>query len=195
MKVCIFGGTFDPPHIGHLIIAEAIKESENIDRMIFVPAFLPPHKEATEFSSVEDRLKMLKLSLIETDNFELSNIEIKRGGVSYSIETIREIKEEFELTREEIYFLIGSDSLIEFHNWKNPEKILRESQVIVALRPGFRPSKISQEYLSKIWFSNVLQVEISSSQIRQRVHSGLSIKYLVLDSVLEYIKEKELYLQ
>ncbi|MFQ6676633.1 MAG: nicotinate-nicotinamide nucleotide adenylyltransferase, partial [Fidelibacterota bacterium] len=92
MKVCLFGGTFDPPHVGHLIIAETIKESEGFDKMIFVPALLPPHKDDTPLSSVEDRLEMLRLSLGNDPDLEVSRVEIQRGGVSYTIDTVREVK-------------------------------------------------------------------------------------------------------
>ena len=126
MKICLFGGTFDPPHIGHLIIAETIKESERFDKMIFVPAFHPPHKDDSNLSSIEDRLEMLRLSVNHDDTFELSDIEIERGGISYTIETIRELKSRYDLTKRHIYFLMGSDALVQFHDWKDHVSILKE---------------------------------------------------------------------
>ncbi|MFQ6607069.1 MAG: nicotinate-nucleotide adenylyltransferase [Fidelibacterota bacterium] len=193
MKICIFGGTFDPPHIGHLIIAEMVKESEDFDKMIFIPAGIPPHKAETDVSTIEDRLAMLRLALEGNKNFELSNVEIKRGGISYAIDTIRELKQRYNLKSREIYFLIGSDSLKEFHTWHEPEKILEESQVLVAARPGFRPSWISPEILSHIHFANVPQIEISSSLLRQRIIAGLTVRYAVPYPVEAYILEKGLY--
>ena len=195
MKVCLFGGTFDPPHVGHLIIAETVKETEGFDKMIFVPASIPPHKTKTDLSTIEDRMAMLQLALEGNENFQLSDVEIKRGGVSYAIDTIRELKKRYDLKSKEIYFLMGSDTLKEFHTWHQPEKILEESQVLIAARPGFRPSWISAEILSHIHFANVPQIEISSSLLRERIISGLTIRYAVPDSVDEYIREKRLYNQ
>lgn len=193
MKICLFGGTFDPPHVGHLIIAETIKESEGFDKMIFVPAFSPPHKEETPLSSVEDRLEMLRLSLSNHPALEVSNVEIKRGGVSFTIETIREVKSGYGLDRRHLTFLMGSDSLVEFHTWKDYGDILRECRVLVATRPGFRPSRIPPDILSQVRFANMPQIEISSSQIRDRVRNGLTIRYMVLDPVRTYILENNLY--
>ncbi|MFQ6616031.1 MAG: nicotinate (nicotinamide) nucleotide adenylyltransferase [Fidelibacterota bacterium] len=193
MKVCLFGGTFDPPHVGHLIISETIKESEGFDKMIFVPAFQPPHKEESPLSSVEDRLEMLRLSLGDRPNLEVSNVEIKRGGVSYTIDTIREVKRRYGLDRRYLTFLIGSDSLVEFHTWRNHEAILKECRVLVASRPGFRPSRISPDILSRVRFANMPQIEISSSEIRRRVRQGLSIRYMVSEPVRTYIRENSLY--
>ncbi len=193
MKICLFGGTFDPPHIGHLIIAESIKETHNFDKMFFIPSFLPPHKQDELVSSVNDRFKMLRLALEGNENFEISDIEIKRGGVSYTIQTIREIKSKYHLGREDIYFLLGSDSLLEFHTWKNPEDILNECHILVALRPEFQPSLISSKILSQIQFANISQIDISSSQIRRRVRMGQTIRYMVPDIVFSYIEENNLY--
>ena len=192
MKLCLFGGTFDPPHVGHLIIAETIKESERFDRIVFVPASNPPHKERG-ISPIEDRLEMLRLTLVNNDNFDVSDIEIERGGISYTVETVKETKEKFSLTSKDLYFLIGSDSLLDFHSWKEYESILNECRVIIALRPGFRPSRIDPEILSQIRFANIPQIEVSSSQIRRRVKSGLTIRYMVPDPVRDYISEKDLY--
>jgi len=193
MKVCLFGGTFDPPHIGHLIIAETVKETEGFDKMIFVPAGIPPHKTKSDLSTIEDRLIMLQLALEGNEKFELSNVEIKRGGVSYAIDTIRELKKRYNLKSKEIYFLMGSDTLKEFHTWHKPEEILEESQVLVAARPGFRPSWISPEILSHIHFANVPQIEISSSLLRQRIIARQTVRYAVPAAVEEYILEKGLY--
>ena len=193
MKICLFGGTFDPPHIGHLIIAETIKESERFDKMIFVPAFHPPHKDDSNLSSIEDRLEMLRLSVNHDDTFELSDIEIERGGISYTIETIRELKSRYDLTKRHIYFLMGSDALVQFHDWKDHVSILKECRGLVATRPGFRSSRISPDIMAQIRFANMPQFEISSSQIRRRVRQRQTIRYMVLDPVWEYIQKNGLY--
>ena len=138
MKLCLFGGTFDPPHVGHLIIAETIQESEQFDRIVFVPASNPPHKEMG-ISPIEDRVEMLRLTLVNNDNFDVSDMEIERGGISYTVETIKETKEKFSLSSKNLYFLIGSDSLLDFHSWKEYQSILNECRVIICSSPGVSP--------------------------------------------------------
>ena len=120
MKKCIFGGTFDPPHIGHLLIAQTICEAEEFDKIIFVPALKNPHKSVGVTSPIDKRLKMLEIAVEGNPHFEISDIEIKRGGISYSLDTIRHIKKEQNLKCEELYFLIGSDILNDFHKWHEP---------------------------------------------------------------------------
>jgi nicotinate-nucleotide adenylyltransferase len=136
---------------------------------------------------------MLRLALVDNDHFDVSDIEIERGGVSYSVETIEEVKEGFGIGAEKLYFLIGSDSLLDFHNWKHYEAILNECRVIVAQRPGFRPSRIDPNILARIRFANIPQIEVSSSHIRKRIRSGLTIRYLVPNPVMKYIQEQGLY--
>ena len=111
MKTCIFGGTFDPPHIGHLLIAQTVFESENFERLIFVPANISPAKKNGDSSSPNERSKMLEIALINNPNFEISDLEIKREGISYTIDTIREFVDDLKLDKEDLFFLMGSDTL------------------------------------------------------------------------------------
>lgn len=191
MKTCLFGGTFDPPHIGHLLIAQTVCEAEDFDKILFVPAYQPPHK--TEITPVKDRLAMLKIAVEGNPNFEISDTEIKRGGVSYTIDTVKAIKEEFGIEKKDLFYLIGSDSLLDFHNWKDPNNILNECQVIVAIRPGFRPSDIPSWILHRIQFANIPRFEISSSNIRHRWVENKTIRYMVTLPVWDYINENNLY--
>ena len=191
MKICLFGGTFDPPHIGHLLIAQTVCEAENFDKILFIPAYQPPHK--TEITPVRNRLEMLQIAVESNPNFEISDIEIKRGGVSYSIDTVRIVREETGSGKNDIFYLMGSDSLLDFHNWKDPKKILDECQVIVAIRPGFRPSDIPSEILHRIHFANIPRFEISSSNIRHRWVENKTIRYMVTLPVWEYINKNNLY--
>jgi len=194
MKKCIFGGTFDPPHIGHLLIAQTICEAENFDKIIFVPALKNPHKSAGITSPIDKRLNMLESAIAGNPNFEISDIEIKRGGISYSLDTIRHIKKADNLKRDELYFLIGSDILKNFHKWHEPKNILEENQVIVALRPGFQPSTVPNWILSKIRFANIPQFELSATQIRKRWKENKTIRYMVTQPVWEFINKNSLYL-
>ena len=191
MKICLFGGTFDPPHIGHLLISQTICEVEEFDKILFIPAYNPPHKK--DISPIDHRVEMVKLSISGNPKFEFSDIEIKREGISYTIDTIRELKKEMNLTRENTYYLMGSDSLLEFHNWREPEAILNECQVIVAIRPGFRPSDIQHWILHRIQFANIPRYEIASTTIRARWIENMTIRYMVTLPVWDYIHENKLY--
>lgn len=193
MKTCLFGGTFDPPHFGHLIVAQTIFEAEHFDKIVFVPAHIPPHKKERKISSVALRLEMLKIATKDNPNFEISDIELKRGGISYSLETIHTYKEQTGLDREDLYYLIGSDSLKQFQTWQNPKAILEECQLIVAIRPGFRPSDIPNWILAKVQFANIPRIEISSTQIRARWVEGKTIRYMVTQPVWTYINKHNLY--
>lgn len=193
MKICIFGGTFDPPHLGHLLIAQTICEAEEFDKIIFVPALKNPLKSTGVTSSIKDRWKMLEIAIEGNPHFDISNAEIKRGGISYSIDTIRFIKNEYSLKRDELYFLIGSDILKNFHNWCEPKKILKECQVIVALRPGFKPSSVPNWILSEIQFANIPRFELSATQIRKRWNENKTIRYMVTQPIWEFINKNSLY--
>mgnify|MGYP003321259920 FL=1 len=190
-KICLFGGTFDPPHIGHLLVAQTIFEAENFDKIVFIPTFKTPQKN--NITDIKDRLAMLRMGVTSNPNFEISDLEIQRGGTSYTIDTIREYKSDQDYDSRELYYLIGSDSLQTFHIWKEPREILDESQVIVALRPGFRPSDISNWILRKVRFANIPRFEISSSTIRLRWQENKTIRYMVTQPVWEYINDHGIY--
>ena len=193
MKTCIFGGTFDPPHIGHLLIAQTVFESENFERLIFVPANISPAKKKGDSSPPEERSKMLEIALINNPNFEISDLEIKREGVSYTVDTMREFVDSLKLDKKDLFFLMGSDTLKSFHNWKDPEEILNLCNIIVAIRPGFTPSDIPQWVLDNVRFANIPRFEVSSTNIRRRWREGKTIRYMVTKEVWEYIDEKDLY--
>ena len=193
MKTCIFGGTFDPPHIGHLLIAQTVFESENFERLIFVPANISPAKKNGDSSPPEERSKMLEIALINNPNFEISDLEINREGISYTVDTIKEFVNELKLDKKDLFFLMGSDTLKSFHTWKDPEKILNLCNIIVAIRPGFTPSDIPQWVLDSVRFANIPRFEVSSTNIRRRWREGKTIRYMVTKEVWEYIDEKDLY--
>ncbi len=193
MKICLFGGTFDPPHIGHLLIAQTICEEEQFEKIIFIPSLNPPHKTKRIISPVNLRVKMLKSAIESNPHFEISEIEIQRGGTSFTIDTIQSYKKEFNIARNEIYFLMGSDSLGEFHTWKDPQEILKECHVIVALRPGFKHSSIPNWILHNIQFANIPQFEVSSSTIRNRWKENKTIRYMVTQPVWEFINSHNLF--
>ena len=194
MKVCLFGGTFDPPHLGHLIIAQTIFEAENFDQIVFIPAYQPPHKKGLKISPVDQRLEMLNFAIKENPNFIMSDLEIQRKGLSYSIETIMEYKKQNNIKSKDLFYLMGSDSLKQFKKWKEPKMIINESRVIVAIRPGFRPSDIPNWILAKIQFASIPRIEISSTTIRDRWAEDKTIRYMVTESVWQYINKNQLYI-
>jgi len=191
LRICLFGGTFDPPHIGHLLIAQTVCEAENFDKVVFIPANRPPNKKV--FTDQKSRVEMLELAVEGNPNFEISDLEIRRGGISYTIDTLKAYKNQLADKDDDLFYLLGSDSLLDLKNWKEPKEILKESQVIVAIRPGFRPSDIPSWLIHNIQFANIPRFEISSSNIRKRWTENKTIRYMVTLPVWEYINRHNLY--
>ena len=187
MKIAILGGRFDPPHIGHFLIAQQTLELyPEIDKVIFVPAF--KHAWSPIVASAENRIAMLKSSLQR--KMEVSDIEIKRKKVSYAIDTVKELKKQ---TNAEIYWIVGADILPEFHKWKNHEELVKTARFIVFPRdPHFLPKNIPQGF-EVVKSLKLLTTNFSSSLIRQRIKQGKSIEYLVPEEVERFIKENKLY--
>ena len=194
MKIGLFGGTFDPIHFGHLIVAETVRSDFGLDRILFIPAAIPPHKIKTSLSPASLRLAMVKLALEKVPYFEASDIEIKRGGISYTVDTVRWFWESDDWEGNEFYLLIGSDSLLELGTWKDPDKILERIPILVMGRPGFDFEKAEKRFQKKIVPVEVPLIDISSSEIRRRVKERKSIRYWVPEKVEKYIKQKGLYL-
>jgi nicotinate-nucleotide adenylyltransferase len=194
MRIGIFGGTFNPPHYGHLIVAEFIREEVGLDKIIFIPCSIPPHKQNNEYlsqiASPEHRFEMVKLAITGNKFFEVSDIEINRGGVSYTIDTVNYFVSNFP--EEKFYLLIGADQFAEFHTWRKPDEIVQKVNLIVFNRPGF---VIPQTEFSRFaTFITIPNIEISASTIRKRIRHGKSIKYLVPPAVEEYILANKLYI-
>lgn len=213
-KVGLFGGTFDPVHFGHLRAAEEIREILDLEKIYFVPTSSPPHKTTTQAASTDERLKMLELALNDNDFFLVSDVEIKRGGKSYTIDTLRYFSDAFPLI--DIYFIAGSDLFSEIRTWKAYKEIFQLSNFAVIQRPGFRlefpemlPLEIRNDFRYHKSYSNLtlyinkkstilslVQIdglEISSTKIRDLVRKFKSIKYLVPSSVEAYISENGIY--
>jgi len=194
VKLCLFGGTFDPPHNAHFIIAEAIRESLDLNKIVFIPAYNPPHKfDSKPVTAVEHRTAMLKLCIDDVPQFEFSDIELKRGGVSYTIDTIREIKQNLGIKSQDLHFLIGSDSLAQFKSWRQWGDILKESRVVVARRPRFEKTDIDADLIDQVTFLNLPRMEISSTEIRDRFYSDRMTRFYVPAVISDYIKKHKLY--
>lgn len=199
-RIGIFGGSFDPVHTGHLVIAQDAVEKLELSEVIFIPAAIPPHKQHLQQSAVEHRLNMLNLAL-ETDlRFSVSETELQRGGVSYTFDTICDLRSEY--AHSELLLIVGSDTLVDLHNWYNIDELLELCEVASFMRPGesdFRQIrekvKLSERHKDRV-LQNAFEshlMGISSSEVRMRVAEGLGIKYLVPAEVEMYIFEHGLY--
>ncbi|MEW6510663.1 MAG: nicotinate-nucleotide adenylyltransferase [Bacteroidota bacterium] len=191
MKLGIFGGTFDPVHHGHLIVAEYVREKVGLDRVLLVPSFISPHKQEEAVSEVEDRLAMLREAVGPKSRLEISEIELRRGGVSYTVDTLRELSASHPADR--LFLLLGSDNVREFHTWKDPAEIGRLARLIVLTRPGHEWIPSESSLLVGAIFCDVPGIDISSTEIRRRVSLGLPIALMVPPGVERYIVEHRLY--
>jgi len=187
MKIGLLGGTFNPIHIGHLILAEEAREKLGLDRIIFVPAYLPPHQDNSDIAPAAHRLNMARLAIKGNKLFSVSDMEIKRDGRSYTIDTVREFKKVYP--NDELYFIIGSDLLTYLDAWKDLVEIIKMVKFIAATRPGY-PLQNLPSYLTTL---PIRAVDISGFEIRQCVKEKKSFRYLVADSVYKYILKKRLY--
>lgn len=185
MRIAILGGAFNPPHIGHLILAQEIIDIIGLDKVFFVPTNISPHKENNEIGP-RHRLAMLKLEVAGNELFEVIDLEIKRGGVSYTIDTARELKKNYP--EDEFYLVIGSDLLDRLPEWKDFEDLKKEVKIVAAHRENF-PIRKKDDFI----IANITQIDVSSSQIRKLIRRNRSIKYLVRDSIRDYIEQHNLY--
>lgn len=188
MKIGILGGTFNPVHIGHLILAEEAREKLALEKIIFVPAFLPPHKDSSDIAAAPERLKMVKIAIRGNKYFFASDIEINRDGRSYTIDTIKEFKRKYP--DDELYFIIGSDLLQYLDDWKDVNEVIKLVKFIAVTRPGFPLEKIPA-YIKTM---AIRAVDVSAFEIRRCVRENKSFRYLVPDEVFNYIKKNKLYL-
>lgn len=205
----IFGGTFDPVHNGHLRAAEEIGEFFSLEKIYFVPVCIPPHKGNKTISDVEDRLAMVRLAIKGNNRFILSDIEARRGGVSYSFDTIQFMEKKFK----KLYYLIGVDAFSEIHTWHRYMDLFYHTNFVVMVRPNHKKksglmmfprdvrkkmkriddSTFEHESGKRVYLQFVTQLDISATAIRASVREGKSIRYLVPATVERYIKEKMLF--
>ena len=188
MKIGILGGTFNPIHYGHLILGEQVLGQLKLDRVIFVPTFIPPHKSKKDVIGSQARLDMIKLAVRGNSHFTVSDLEICRKGMSYTVDTLRQIKKKYPLS--ELFFICGSDLVSEIPKWKDVGEIYKLARFVLAKRPGFG-KRLSGKSFLKI---DVAQVDISSSLIRTLVKRDRSIRYLTPSNVVKYIQTHRLYL-
>jgi nicotinate-nucleotide adenylyltransferase len=204
-SIAIFGGSFNPIHLGHLAVAEEVRIRYNMERVIFVPAHQSPNKETEELVDVKKRLVMAHLAVVSNPFFEVSDFEAEREGQSYSIDTIRHFKSVFgeDVT---LYFILGADCLMELATWRDIQDALRLCRFIAVTRPGYEFGKAVRDRLAvapgpgldavsleNILLEECVKIDVSSTLVRQRVQERKSIKYLVPEPVEQFIRHNGLY--
>lgn len=199
MKLGILGGTFDPPHNGHLQIAAMAQRALQLGQIVFIPAKQPPHKLNMLVSPLQTRVAMLERALRGHPAFEISMLEVQREGPSYTVDTLRELRRE-RGTGAELVFIMGEDSLVNFPTWHQPEEIVKLCTLAVLQRPGYDVDMDKLETEVKGVKASVImipapEIPISASEIRQRVRRGESIRELVPPAVADYIRQHRLYME
>jgi len=186
----VLGGTFDPPHRGHLVLAERCRDALHLDRVLFVPAYHPPHKDAAELTPFPLRWEMLLAAIRGRPAYSALALEAERGGVSYTVETLRELHRRYP--QDEFWLLIGADSLEEISDWKDPAGIARLARIAAYRRRGAGTAP-PEAVRDRVRIIEGPRVDVSSSEIRRRVRAGGSVEELVPDAVGEVIARERLY--
>jgi nicotinate-nucleotide adenylyltransferase len=194
MRVLCFGGTFNPIHHGHLICARAIAEARGFDQVYLIPSAQPPHRQGQfDLASAQDRLTMCQLAVQETPFFDVSDVELRRTGPSYTLETARALRREGS---DQVSWLIGTDTVSQLPSWHDPAALMREVKFVVMARPGWSFDWDSLEPPYRALRQNVVEgpmIAISATEVRRRVAAGLGIDFLVPPQVQRYILDRRLY--
>lgn len=199
-KIGIMGGTFDPIHYGHLILAQTALETYELDEIMFVPSGTPWLKDSTKVLSKNKRVHMTGIAIEDNTNFALSTIEIDREGNSYSYETVEELKKQQPDT--EFYFILGADSVLEIEKWKHPDRLMSECILLAAVRDecdreGLQKqiAYLEEKYKADIRILPAKRVDISSTDIRSRIADDKSVRYMLPDQVIQFIEKNHLYIK
>lgn len=196
IRLGIMGGTFDPPHWAHLLMAEEARVRFDLAKVLFIPAGQPPHKPGYAVSDAEDRFNMVALSIASNPCFEVSRVEIERKGLSYSVDTLAHLKGVYG-PDSEMFFVIGADEALYLPKWHDADRLPSLARFLVAPRPGVDLSKLEQVLSANLFGAievlPMMELDLSSTGIRRRVAEGESIRYLVTDEVESYIRERGLY--
>ncbi len=200
-RIGILGGTFNPIHMGHLIMAEEVFQHHHLSKVLFIPTYIPPHKYVNDLAEAHHRYQMIKAAVNRKNKFEVSDLEIMREGKSYTIDTVQEILDHYGKDSE-VFLIMGADSLNELELWKNIKRLSQLCHFVIVNRPGFK-AEASSRLVEIIGNDNILDMErlrieidpvgISSTEIRKRMKDGIEIQGLVPECVEAYIKEHGLY--
>jgi nicotinate-nucleotide adenylyltransferase len=198
VTVGILGGTFNPPHLGHLVIAQEALAQLNLDRVVLMPVFSPPHKRAAEGQDpgARARLELCRLAVADDDRFEVSDLEVRRQGPSFTVDTLRELHERDP--EHALIFIVGGDMAASLPRWREPEAVLALARLAVAERSGVRRSRLARRLgglagADRVVFFDMPRIDLSSSEIRARVAAGRPIRYLVPGAVAEAIRARGYY--
>ncbi len=197
MRLGILGGTFNPPHLGHLVCAQEAYLQLELDQVLFVPAHVPPHKAVEDDPGIEHRLELCRRAVEGDERLEVSSLEAERPGTSYTVDTLEELKTRSPDT--ELYLLLGADVAAGLSRWRQPERVLSLATLAVTARPGTSRGAV-METLARLGggerarFFTMPAIGVSSTMIRRRVRAGQAIKYLVPDAVGRYVEDRGLYL-
>jgi nicotinate-nucleotide adenylyltransferase len=189
MKLGIYGGSFDPVHLGHLLVAQAAIEELGLDRLFFIPAAQSPFKPENKPAPATARLQMLRLALTGKTNCELDDQEVQRGGISYTVDTLRDYAKRFPTA--ELYYLIGADNAAKLNEWREPAELAQLAQFVAIPRPGDATAVFPAPFRGRALKG--FPFAVSSSEIRARVRAGLTIENLVTAAVSEAIGKQQLY--
>jgi len=191
MDIGLFGGSFNPPHVAHLVVAEIARDQLGFDEVWWIPNATPPHKSHDELAAVEHRLAMTRRAIAGNPSFRVSEIEVGREGVSYTVDTLRVLQDEHPDT--DFGLLLGSDSLDHFGEWHRPDEIMERVPLVVYKRPGIIEDVPEPRFANRVRFVSAPVMEVSGTEIRSRRRAGRSIRYLVPETVRSYIREHNLY--
>ncbi len=195
-RIGVLGGTFDPIHDGHLVAAERAREAFSLDEVIFVPTGFPPHKDSEVITDFWHRHLMVVLATLGNPYFKVSRLEYERGGVTYTVDTMRQLRKIYGQDAE-LYFITGVDTILDVFGWRGSRELFTLCKFIAAVRPGYDLHIVKEVFggngQAMVEFMQMPQMEISSSEIRRSVREGRSIKYLVPQAVEDYIKGQGLY--
>ncbi len=195
MRLGVLGGTFDPIHQAHLFIAEAVRVAVGLDRVLFVPNRSPAHKPDAEVAPAEERMLMVRLAIAGNPCFECSDVELRREGPSYTVDTLKQLLVVYPGA--DLHFIMGLDTILEITSWREPDEVVRLARLVVVARPGYRPGdlplRVPARYLERTTVVPTPAFDLSSTAIRERVRQSQPIRYLTPDPVAAHIEAAGLY--
>ena len=198
MRIGVLGGTFDPVHLGHIKISKAVMDEMNLDKMIFIPSYVSPHKQETKPADSNDRLSMLRLSLKDEENLEIDEHELNKHEISYSIDTIDYLRQKYQ--NDELFWIIGADMLFYIAKWHESKKVLESIAFVAVGRRGYEYknmaehiSMLKKDHHARIFLCRISNVDISSTDIRNKVRKGLPVSDMLHPDAERYIKNNRLY--
>jgi nicotinate-nucleotide adenylyltransferase len=193
MTFGLFGGTFDPVHYAHLLVAELVRTTLGLERIIFMPSATAPHKTNRPVTQAPHRWNMLQNAISNHTAFSATSLELERGGASFTVDTLSLLHDRYDCSASNIHLIIGADNFLELHTWKQPERLFELAQIVVVNRPSQENLTQESPFAQRVRHVRIPMLDISASAIRVRVRMGLSIRYWTPDAVVDYIQQHELY--